>query len=295
MDLVSIDSNLEQIDELVRSAVDADGMLFRMRLEELVKKGGRSTENAIALYITGKSLGIATRLNLVRLAGYIRSDAFLLPLQQVIRTGEDELLREEAIISISKYNDRRALDILARVLGARMPQALQEAVIQGISRIRNNNPLLAMLPRFLKGGQNREMYEITLKIFKKILGPDEAKNFIAYLHHGDQLVAAGAFEILCFRGSESMFFFIAEFFRENSRLLARGVDRQVGAARLQKLIVALHEYLKRYPEFFPQLRPDIASLRQQVGDAPVAKPLDLLLAMKVPGEENDPGREGVRP
>ncbi|MDD8013189.1 MAG: HEAT repeat domain-containing protein [Acidobacteriota bacterium] len=294
MDLAAIDSNLEQIDELVRCAADADGMLFRMRLEELVKKGGRSTENAIALYITGKAIDVATRLNLVRLAGYIRSDAFLLPLQQVIEAGDDELLREEAIISISKYNDRRALDILARALDARLPRALQDAVVQGISRIRSNNPLLAMLPRFLKGGQNREMYEITLKIFKKILGPDEAKNFIAYLHHGDPLVAAGSFEILCFRGGESMFFFIAEFFRENSRLLARGMDRQVGAARLQKLIVAMHEYLRRYPEFFAQLRPDIASLRQQVGDAPLGKDLDLLLAMKVPGEENDPQRDGGR-
>ena len=236
---------------------------------------------------------MATRVNLVRLAGYIRSDAFLLPLQQVIETGGDDLLREEAIISISKYNDRRALDILGRVMDARMPRTLQDAVIQGISRIRNNNPLLAMLPRFLKGGRNREMYEITLKIFKKILGPDDAKNFIAYLHHGDQLVAAGSFEILCFRGSESMFFFITEYFRENSRLLARGADRLVGAARLQKLIVALHEYLKRYPGFFPQLRPDIASLRQQAGDAPWGKLLDLLLAMKDPDEGTDPER--VRP
>lgn len=278
MDLAAIDSNLEQIDELVRSAVDTDGMRFRMRLEELVKQGGRRTENAIALYITGKSLGVPMRLNLVRLAGYIRSDAFLLPLQQVIETGEDELLREQAIISISKYNDRRALDILARVLDARMPRTLQDAVIQGIARIRHNNPLLAMLPRFLKGGANRELHEITLKIFKKILSPGDAKNFIAYLHHGDQLVAVGAFEILCCRGNESVFYFIAEFFREQGRLLARGAESQVGAARLEKLAVALHEYLRRYPDFSPQLRPDIVFLRQQAGGASWGAPIAELLS-----------------
>jgi prolipoprotein diacylglyceryltransferase len=71
-----------------------------------------------------------------------------------------------------------------------------------------------MLPRFLHGSQNRELYLITLKIFKKILDPADAKSFIAYLHHGDQLVAEGAYEILCFRGNEGVFFFIAEFFRE---------------------------------------------------------------------------------
>ena len=96
MALATINSYLEQIDDLVSRAADYDNMQFRLRLEELVKKGGRGTENAIAHYITGTYVSIPTRINLVRMAGYIRSTAFLVPLEKVIALGEDELLREEA-------------------------------------------------------------------------------------------------------------------------------------------------------------------------------------------------------
>ncbi len=277
MALEKTDSILRQIDELVRSSVDPDDQQFRIRLEELVKKGGRGTENAIVHYITGTYIGMATRLNLVRMAGYIRSSAFLLPLKKVIEMGEDDMLREEAIISISKYNDRRALDILAAALEKKQNKHLHDTISEAIARIKHENPLLAMLPRFLHGSQNRELFEITLKIFKKVLAPGEAKNFIAYLHHGDQLVAEGSFEILCWRGDETMFFFIAEFFREHSRLLARVADHKVGAERLSRLIAALHEYLKRYHEFFPQLCSDILDLKRQADAASWGEPLASLL------------------
>ena len=277
MALATINSYLEQIDELVSQVVDHDDMGFRLHLESLVKKGGRDTENAIAQYITGTYVSIPTRINLVRMAGYIRSTAFLVPLKKVIELGEDDLLREEAIISISKYNDRRALDILDRALEKNKNKRLHEPITQAIARVRNSNPFLAMLPRFLYGSKNRELFQITLKIFKKILGPADAKSFIAYLHHGDQLVAEGSFEILCFRGDEAVFFFIAEFFREQSRLLLREAEHKTGAERLLTLIAALHEYLKRNREFFPQLRPDIAAMLSRAGDSDWGKRLAALM------------------
>jgi hypothetical protein len=278
MPLATIDSYLGQIDDLVRRAADYGDMEFRLRLEELVKKGGRDTENAIAHYITGTYIGMPTRLNLVRMAGYILSPAFLLPLKKVIDMGEDNLLREEAIVSISKYNDRRALDILISALEKIRNPQLQEAIARSISRIKNENPLLAMLPRFLHGSRNREMFEITLKIYKKILNPADAKSFISNLQHGDQLVAEGSFEILCFRGNEGVFFFVAEFFREHCRLLVRGAQSRVGGERLATLIAALHEYLRRFPDFFPQLRPDIAALQDFARGCDWGTPLAALLA-----------------
>jgi HEAT repeat protein len=277
MALATINSFLEQIDDLVHYASDTNDLQFRLRLEELVRQGGKDTENAIAHYITGTYVSVPTRLNLIRMAGYIRSAAFLLPLKKVIELGEDEMLREAAIISIAKYNDRRALDILGRALEKSRNPLLQETITEAIARIKHNNPLLAMLPRFLSGSQNRELFQITLKIFKKILDPPDAKSFIAYLHHGDQLVAEGSFEILCFRGNEAVFFFIAEFFREHSRLLQRVAERKVGGERLAGLITALHEYLKRYRDYFPQLRPDIVSLRTQADGSAWSKALAALL------------------
>ena len=292
MALATINSVLEQIDELVRHAADHDDMLFRLRLEELVKKGGRDTENAIAHYITGTRISIATCLNLIRMAGYIRSSAFLLPLNTVIEMSSNNELREAAIISVSKYNDHRALDILVRAMEKIGNRRMQETITQAIARIKNNNPLLALLPRFLHGSKDRELFQITLKIFKKILGPADAKIFIAYLHHGDWLVAEGAFEILCFRGDEAVFFFIAEFFREQSRLLAREAEQHKGEERLLTLIAALQEYLKRFNDYFPQLRPDIAALLGRAGGGVWGKSLAVMLAEleKKTAPTDEPGR-----
>jgi hypothetical protein len=278
MALATIDSVLGQIDDLVRNAGDNDGMGFRLRLEELIRKGGRDTENAIHHYITGTYVSVATRMNLVRMAGYIRSDAFLLPLKKVIDMGEDDLLREEAIISVAKYSDHRALDILSSALEKSRKPQLQEAITRAIGRIKENNPFLVMLPRFLCGSKNRDLFLVTLKVFKKILSPADAKTLIAYLHHGDQLVGEGSFEILCFRGDEAVYFFVAEYFREHGRLLLRGADSQVGAARLAVLAAALHEYLKRYPQFFPQLRTDIADMQAKAGGSAWGGALAALLA-----------------
>jgi len=278
MALATINSFLEQIDELVSQAVDPDDKRFRLHLEALVKKGGRDTENAIAQYITGTYVSIPTRINLVRMAGYIRSTAFLVPLKKVVELGEDNLLREEAIFSISKYNDRRALDILERALEKTKNRQLQAAINEAIARIKSNNPFFAMLPRFLHGSKNRELFQITLKVFKKILAPADAKSFISYLHHGDQIVSEGAFEVLCFRGDEAVYYFIAEFFREQSRLLVREVECKAGAERLSSLVVALHEYLKRHRDFFPQLRPEIIAMASRAGSSDWGKPLAALLA-----------------
>ena len=278
MALETIDSVLGQIDDLVRNSGDSGGMLFRLRLEELVSKGGHDTENAIVHYITGTYVSVATRINLVRMAGYIRSDAFLLPLKKVIFMCEDDLLREEAIISVAKYSDRRALDILASALEKSRKPELRETITRAIGRIKENNPFLAMLPRFLLGGKNRDLFQITLKVFKKILSPADARSLISYLHHGDQLVGEGSFEILCFRGDEAVYFFVAEYFREHGRLLLRAAESQVGAARLAVLAAALHEYLKRYPQFFPQLRADIADMQAKAGSAAWGGALAALLA-----------------
>jgi hypothetical protein len=168
------------------------------------------------------------------------------------------------------------MDILAGALPKLKRPQLREALNRAIERLKENNPFLAMLPRFLLGSKNIELFQVTQKIFKKILSPADARDFIAYLQHGDQVVGEGAFEVLCFRGDEGVFFFIAEYFREHARLLARAADRRVGATRMAAMVASLHEYLKRYPAFFPQLRPDILFLEEQAGGSPWGEPLAAL-------------------
>ena len=278
MALATINSYLQQIDELLSRAVDPDDLQFRLSLETLVKKGGRETENAIAHYLTGTYVGISTRMNLVRMAGYIRSSAFLVPLTRVLDLGEDDMLREAAVISIAKYNDRRALDILSQALERSRNKRLRASIGDAIEHIKSSNPFLAMLPRFLHGSKNRELFQVTLKVFKKILDPADAKSLLSYLHHGDPIVAEGSFEVLCFRGDEAVFYFIAEFFREQSRLLLREAEQRTGGERLSILITALHEYLKRHREFFPQLRSEIAAMAGRAGENDWGRPLAALRA-----------------
>jgi ribosomal protein S17E len=278
MSLSTIDSYLEQIDELVRHAADYDDLEFRLRLEELVKKGGRDTENAIAHYITGTYVSIPTRLNLVRMAGYIRSTAFLVPLKKAIELGEDDLLREEAIISVSKYNDRRALDILVWALAIVKSEKIKNTIAQAITRIKQNNPLLLMLPHFLSGSHSKELFADTLKIFKKMLNPADAKSFIIYLSHADPLVAIGSFEILCENGNEAMVFFISEFFKERCLRHCQELNDRDNSEVLAQLVNALGQYLRRYPEFIPQFRSTIVDFNGFEDNSSAGKLLTTLFA-----------------
>ncbi len=278
MALASINSYLDQIDELVRHASDHDDKEFRLLLEDLVKKGGRDTENAIAYYITGTRISVPTCLNLIRMAGYIRSAAFLLPLTRVIEMSPDVQMQKAAIISLSKYNDQRAMDILVRAQGKIKSRTVLEEIGRAIEHIKNNNPFLAMLPRFLQGSKDPDLFQVTLKVFKRVLNPADAKSFIAYLHHGDPLVSEGAFEILCHRGNEAVFFFIAEFFREQGRQRVREVEQRDGSERLLTLISGLHQYLQRHRDYFPQLRPDIVAMAARAGDSDWGRRLAAMLA-----------------
>ena len=278
MSLSTIDLYLEQIDELVRNAADYDDLEFRLRLEALVKKGGKDTENAIVHYITGTIISIPTRMNLIRIAGYIRSAAFLLPLKKVIELGEDSQLREAAIISVSKYSDHRALDILTWALETFKNEKIQNTISQAISRIKQNNPLLLMLPRFLSGSQNKELFAVTLKFIKKILNPADAKSFIVYLSHADPLVAAGSFEILCAKGNEAMVFFIDEFYKERCLRHCQELPDHDNSEVLAQLAGALQQYLRRYPEFIPQFRSTIIDFNGCENSSPTGKLLTALVA-----------------
>jgi hypothetical protein len=278
MALATINSYLEQIDQLVNRAHGGDDREFRLQLEDLVRKGGRDTENAIAYYITGTRISVSTCLNLIRMAGYIRSAAFLLPLTRVIEVSPDVELQKAAVMSIGKYNDQRAMDILVRAKAKKLNRTVQEAIEQAIGRIQRDNPFLAMLPQFLQGSREPGQFQVTLKVFKRILGPAEAKSFIAYLHHGDPLVAEGAFEVLCHCGGEAVFYFIAEFFREQGRQLVREAEQRGGGERLLTLVDGLYAYLKRHREFYAQLRPDIVAMSGRAGSSDWGGRLAALLA-----------------
>lgn len=204
----------EQITALIASASHFGDKEFRMLFEDLVKKGGKETEDQIILYITGNSLPTATRQNLIRIAGYLRHSGFITPLKHVIDHETDMGLKMEAIISIAKYNDHKALEILNRALETIDNPKLLDTIKTEIGKIKQNNPVIAMMPNFLSGSADPDIFLITLKILKKIITADDLMSFIPYLHHPDFIIRRATFELLCLRGNESVASYIIRFLDE---------------------------------------------------------------------------------
>lgn len=248
--------HLTQIRELIDQAAKYSHLEFRLKLEELVKQGGNEVQNTIIHYITSPSVPGQVRFNLIRMASYIRSTAFLPPLQRIIEVDPDPNLKMAAIICIAKYNDRRAVDILHRALETIRNPQLQETINAEIAKIRQNNPLVALMPKFLRGGRNPRTFAVIVKIFRKILTPADAKCFIPHLTHDDPLIAHGAFEILCHRGDETIQFFIAGYIRRFLEEHDWRTEQEV--TRLADMLDSLRAYRQGYPAIGPELQPDFA-------------------------------------
>jgi len=204
MDEREIQQHIEKIEKLINSADKFNEMSFRMVLEGLVNKVGEEAEYFLVHYINDDKIDISHRLNIIRVAGYLQSPHFLIPLKKLVDTDENIHLRKEAIISISKYNDRRALNILNQTLNNLRNPLLQETINNEISKIKKNNPVFALLPRFLEGEKNLKEFQITIGILKRILTPGDAPAFVPYLSCGKPIIEEGAFEILCYTAGENL-------------------------------------------------------------------------------------------
>jgi hypothetical protein len=214
MDEKEVLQQIEKIDKLINSSDKFNEMSFRMVLEGLINKVGEEAEYIIVHHINNDQLDLTTRLNIVRVAGYIQSPHFLVPLKKIIEMDENIHLRKEAIISVSKYNDRIALNILNQALVNIKNPLLLETINSEVTKIKRNNPVFALLPRFLEGEKNLEEFHITIGILKRILIPADAPMFVAYLNCGRRVIEDAAFEILCFTADEKLQEHILPFFQD---------------------------------------------------------------------------------
>jgi hypothetical protein len=214
MDEKELQQQIEKIEKLINSSDKYNEMSFRMMLEGLISKVGEEGKLIIAQSINNDKLDLTTRLNIVRVVGYIQSPHFLEPLKKIIETDENIHLRKEAIISVSKYNDRMALDILNQALVNIKNPLLLETINNEVTKIKRNNPVLALLPRFLEGEKNPDEFQITIGILKRILTPADAPMFVVYLDCGRRVIEDAAFEILCFTADERLQEHILPFFQD---------------------------------------------------------------------------------
>jgi hypothetical protein len=245
MDEKELKEHLEKIEKLVHSADKFNEMSFRMVLEGMINKGGEEAEYLIVRFIHDNTLDLSTRLNIVRVAGYIQSMYFLVPLKKIIDKEESIQLKKEAVISVAKYNNRQALNILNQALNNISNPVLLEVINNEIGKIKKNNPLFALLPRFQEGEKDPKNFQVTIDILKRILTPADAAMFTGYLDCGKPMIEDGAFEILCFTGDTAVQEAIFKFFQDRCSQI-QCLD-QPQCPELCALIQKIKHYFFRHP------------------------------------------------
>lgn len=255
---------LIKIRNLVKKAEKFDDMQFRLLLEDLVKEGEREAESLLGEMIFDGDLPESVRSNLIRIMGYITSTTFLIPLKKMLESGDSMRLRKAAIISIAKYNDKRALNMLNIALKNNTNPILQEAISSEVSRIKKDNPILSLLPKFLNGVNDPKTFRTTLEVLKQILNPTDAQVFIYHLKSDIPFVGDGAFEILCFRGDDSVKFSIFDFFKAKLKRIDCIEDDECYA--LLHLLQKLEQFIVRNSHTINYVLKDLKDLYKQAGD-----------------------------
>ncbi|MCP5105341.1 MAG: hypothetical protein GY950_18275, partial [bacterium] len=236
---------LNQLKALITDADQLQDIESRQALEELVKKGGKQAQLLMGQYINSPQLPLHTRMELIRSASYIRSPLFLVPLNRVIDTEDNIRLVERALVSISKYSDQRALNILGNALKKIRNPMLLNTVRREVAKIKQDNPVLAILPRFLQSHKSLKTFRVTLDILKKIVTPKDTHLFVNYLRAGNETLELGTFELLCFTGDIAVKDSILVFFED--RITKITCLAQPECDPLYRLVLSMHQYLLQNP------------------------------------------------
>jgi len=257
------DHILNKIEQVIAGAEQFKSDQFISILDGLVKKVGKDAEFLLVKYITMESLSAESRKKILQAAGQIRSSLYLVPLKKVLDQDPDIRLKKAAIMAISKYRSQQALNILNSSLPTVSNPLLQGTINEQINVIKKNNPLLALLPRFLKGDKDRKSFLVVLDILKKNLKSEEAATFINYLKSNDPVLRGGAFEVLCATADRTLQSHIIEFFYRWAG--------QLQGPESVSLMENMKHYLLRFPSLiFPQMN-RLRELYSNIDDISVRK------------------------
>ncbi len=262
---------LQKINQLVQNADQFNEEQFRQVLEGLVKRGGKEAEFYMVKFISQKEIPYETRANIIRCTGYIQNVMYLLPLKKVIDQEPNIKLKKAAIIALAKYNNERALNILNQTLTTLSNPILQRTVKDKISLIRQNHPILALTPRFLRGSKDMKAFMVSLGILKKILPPRDAEGFLKHKDNEDPLVRKGVFEILCFVGTQEINSKVMAVFKERIDASECLLDEE--CEELRTLTKNLKHYMGRFPDIMDAQSPYLRQIYSRVMDKKVKKEL----------------------
>ncbi len=276
----AISQNLRQsVVHFLENSQDIADIDVRIRLEKQFLESGTTEEEAgevMAELLLSQDLPMKSRLNLVRVCGYVRNPYFLAPLRKLTEEHGKFFLVKETLIAVSKFTGRGAYEILSSNLQRIQDPALIEQIGEAIARIRRDDPLLSLLPRFLNA-QDPVALRSVVDTFKRILKPPDAGIFFDYLDHADPGIAAGAFEILAHAADENALRPILE--HAHKQVEAFKAAGPQGFDGLNATIAHLRAYFGRFPELSSFRFVELENLFDQVADRNLRANLAGILAM----------------
>ncbi len=233
-------------------------------MEELVKNGGKQAELALGQAISSTKLPLQTRLDLMQVAGNIKSPLLLVPLNRVIDAEDNIRSVETALMVIAKYGDQRALAILNNALKKLKNPMLLNTIRREMTRIKDHNPVLALLPRFLQSYKIRKNFSVTLDILKKIVTPEHTHLFVNYLKSGNDIIEDGSFELLCAVGDPAVKAPVFNYFEDRIPKITCLAEKECD--QLYKLVTDIQQYLEKNIHFIDEAILELKELYTKITD-----------------------------
>lgn len=249
---------------LLNNADQLEGRGVQQIFEGLVKKGGKEAELLLGQYMVSDKLPNEIRVELIRVAGAIRTPTFMIPLNRVINSTDNIKLIQESFTAIGKYCNQKALNLLNQGLQKFKHPQLMNAIRDAIQKIKDTRPVLGILPRFLTSHTSLKNFRVTVDILKKIFKPEDTDLIINYFKSTHAMIGDGTFEILCNGGDETIKTALANYFEDRVQRIPCLKEKECSA--LFQLLRHFTVYLDRFPQFIDGQFPEFKELYPQVTD-----------------------------
>ncbi len=254
---------------------------FRVYIEKKVKKIGNAGEELLGEFLCSDHIEFLTRINLIRVAGYVRTPILLDFLESNLKNKNNITIIKETIIAICKFNNLESIRILNNALGEIGNTLLIRKINEEIGKIKQNNPILGLLPRFLEGEKDIKKFRVTVNILKEILSLSDSNTFVEFMSNKSAVISEGTFEILSAKGDSSIHVKMSEYFK--NAISDEDCMTLPECSKISRLSFYYKNYFHRFPGFVSNYTEEIKNILIPIQDSEVRKNLISILA----GSTND--------
>lgn len=251
---------MDKIHQVVAAAHQFQEDQFKTVFGGLIRKGGKEAELQMVKFITANQYPLEARLNFIAAAAAVQSPLFLVPLKKVIDQEPDLNLKKAAVAAIAAYSNQQALNILNAALNSVGNPYLQKNIQLQIDQVKKDNPVLALMPRFLKMGSDKKAYMVMMNLMKKNMTPPDTVLFVHCLKSNAFSVRTGAFELVCTIGDRTIQNSIFEFFFNRAEKLVDAAEGSTESLEMNSLVTSLKAYLLRFTILIVPQLPKLTAL-----------------------------------